>query len=141
MTQKHQVLIQVRLTKDLSVEKVDETAKQLGLSRSALGVKGLKFLTEWDPNFIETVEKWADNLQVKPATFVENIVLDWLARLSGEMAVFGPTQQVMPEFLHRDGELLKGKAFYEKRRQDYIQHFSQQLAQRDAERDKAAREG
>ncbi len=134
-------LIQVRLSKEMSVEKVDATAKALGISRNAVGVKGLELLTEWGPEFIEVVERWADKLQVKPATFIENIVLDWLARLSCEMEVYGPTVQQFPEFIHYNGELMTGKQFYEKRRQDYIQHFKQELDQHDEERARQTREG
>ena len=138
----NKVLLQVRLkTKEITMDEVDETAQAMGYSRSALAVEGLKLLVEWDPDFYKTIQLWADRLQVKPATFIENICLDWLARLSGEMEVHGPKVQQFPEFIHYGDELMTGKDFYEKRRQDYIKHFKQELAARDAERAKTAKEG
>ena len=136
---KNKDLLQVRLTKDISMEEVDRTAKELSLSRSKLAEEGLKLLTQWEPDFYKAVLQWSEKLQVKPSTFIENIILDWLARLSGELEVFGPTQQVMPEFVHQDGELLKGKKFYEKRRRDYAHHFQRELDKRDAERAEQAK--
>lgn len=129
-------LIQVRLSKRhaLTMDEVDQAAKDLDLSRSALCVKALKLFVDWDPNFYKAVDLWADKLQVKPSTFMENIVMDWLARLSGEMEVYGPKQQVFPEFVHYGNELLTGKDFYEKRRSDYIAHFQKELNEKDAKR-------
>ena len=93
----------IRLTpKDQST--IDKGAEvRRGSSRAELLRNGGLILANFDKDFYERLYELQERTGLPIHIIVQNIITMWMARQEANEAVFGPSQNIMPEFLYING--------------------------------------
>ncbi len=98
-------MIQARIPEgnDWGASELEAKAEELGLNKSELIIKAVDFFINLDIEVLKEIEANAAKLNISEHIFIQNMIIDVLARSAAEFEVYGVNKKrILPQFMFVD---------------------------------------
>lgn len=127
--------LSVKFNKEtLTLEKIDERAKDLGLNRSKFVVLALQMMINFDPAFWGRIQSYSKGLNVPEWVVIQNMLIKRFAKEEAEYEVCGEKATILEEFLtlqeSSGPRMATGKELFKILKEHYVKEYERNYLNR-----------
>lgn len=105
---------------DEFMKEIEEVAEKHGISKAALGTKGLELMTGFDVKYFQKIEQEAKQLNVPTWLYIQNKIIKMMALDDAETEIWGETGKLLTEFMFTQHGPVTGDQLYRELKNNYV---------------------
>ena len=120
------------------LEAADKRAKDLGLDRSELIIRGMELVMNFDKEFLDYIKYYAEGLQIPEYLVIQNMVIVRMADEEAQKEVYGDLDGIVEGFMStidkKGPRQITGKELKDILKDKYTREYKNQLKEVEAKR-------
>lgn len=121
-----------------NLEAADKRAKDLGLDRSELIIRGMELVMNFDKEFLDYIKYYAEGLQIPEYLVIQNMVIVRMADEEAQKEVYGDLGGMVEGFMStidkKGPRQITGKELKDILKDKYTREYKNQLKEVEAKR-------